>query len=636
MNSKHISLHELIDLIYEAAVEPQKWLELLDALAEFAEQDIGDGGSIAQLGAATAEVDEAEATRQHASMIDTLKNLNTLSADQGWLRQPPASQPGGIHDILMEHFKRALKVSKRLADMEESHDIIASLLDQLPITLVIVNKDAYILEANSQALALLAQRAGLRENQHRLAGLSADITRRLHTVIGELSSSGNPEHQSESLYISCKDGDHTDLMAVLVPIKPRLDEAESTVAVFISPRKQLPFNLPQAVAELYHLTAKEADIVNMLVRGHSISEIAKQTHVSEHTVRSHVKSILAKTNTRRQAELVSLMLTGPGSLIKNTLQEFSKQEARLGLIKPRMPHHGSPRTLFLDDHRIMTYQEYGDPKGQPLVVCHSVLGCRLELPVNGHELAAERGIRLIIPDRPGFGGSDAKPFNGFTEWSKDLRQLADLLKLKEFYLAGYAMGGRYAMAAATVMPQRIKKLALVSVGAAPQTEADLKLSIPIYRMNLRLARDLPQVHRIFVSIMRKGIISNPKRFLNFMAAKMGATDAKVFQSQDFEDSFYTILAEGIHQGGLGFAHEVTVLMQPWDFDPAAITLPMEQWHGMEDNHVPFVLAQRLADQLPQVNLHTVPKRGHYLYFTQFGEILDALLTPQIPPQRLER
>ncbi|MEW5756358.1 MAG: alpha/beta fold hydrolase [Pseudomonadota bacterium] len=626
MNSKHISLHELIDLIYEAAVDPQKWLELLDALAEFAEQGAGDGNSIAQLGVAPTDVGEAEATRQHASMIDALKNLNSLAADQGWLRQPSASQPGGIHDILMEHFKRALMISKRLADMEESHDIIASLLDQLPIALVIVNKDARILEANSRALALLAQKAGLRENQHRLSCAKSDMTRRLHTVIGELSSSGVPELRSEALYLSCEDDDHTDLMAVLVPIKPRLDEAESTVAVFISPRKQQPFNLPQAVAELYHLTAKESDIVNMLVRGHSIGEIAKQTWVSEHTVRTHVKSILAKTHTRRQAELVSLMLTGPGSLIKNTLQEFTKQDVRLGLIKPRMPHSGSPRTLLLCDDRIMAYQEYGDPKGQPVIICHSVLGCRLELPVRGHELAAERGLHLIIPDRPGFGGSDAKPFNGFTEWCADLGQLADALKLDDFHLAGYAMGGRYAMAAATVMPQRIRKLALVSVGLAPQTEADLKLTIPIYRMNLRLARDLPQVHRIFVSLMRKGIMSNPRRFLNFMATKMGPTDAKVFQTQDFEDSFYTILSEGIHQGGLGFAHEVAALMQPWDFDPAAITVPLDQWHGVEDNHVPFVLAKRLADQLPQVKLRTVPKKGHYLYFSQFGEILDALLS----------
>ncbi len=625
MNAKHINLHELIDLIYEAAVEPQKWLELLDALAEFAEQGIQEGSSIARLDPANEEIDETKASSQHASMIDALKNIDTLSTDQGWLRQPVANQPGGIHNILMEHFKRALKVSKRLADMEEQHDVIASLLDQLPIALVVVNKDAYILEANTQAHALLQQKGGLRENQHRLSGLSGDITRRLHTVIGALSSSSTPEHQSESLYISCGDDAHADLMAVLVPIKPRLDEAESTVAVFISPRKQQPFSLPHAVAELYHLTAKESEIVNMLVRGHSIGEIAKQTWVSEHTVRTHVKSILAKTHTRRQAELVGLMLTGPGSLIKNTLQEYSKQDARLALIKSRPAYPDSPRTLLLDDNRLMTYQEYGDPAGQPLIICHSVLGCRLELALNGHRLAAERGIRLIIPDRPGFGGSDAKPFSGFTEWCNDLRQLADALKLEEFYLAGYAMGGRYAMAAAVVMPRRIKKLVLISVGLAPRTEEDLKLSIPIYRMNLRLARDLPQVHRIFVSIMRKGIISNPKRFLNFMAAKMGPSDAAAFQTKDFQDAFYKILAEGIHQGGLGFAHEVAVLMQDWDFDPATITIPLDQWHGVTDNHVPFVLAKRLADQLPQVNLRTVPKMGHYLYFSQFGEILDGMI-----------
>jgi DNA-binding CsgD family transcriptional regulator len=42
--------------------------------------------------------------------------------------------------------------------------------------------------------------------------------------------------------------------------------------------------------------------------GRSVEEIASESGVSVETVRSQVRSILAKTNTGRQGELISLVL----------------------------------------------------------------------------------------------------------------------------------------------------------------------------------------------------------------------------------------------------------------------------------------------------------------------------------------
>ncbi|CPK79372.1 LuxR family transcriptional regulator [Bordetella pertussis] len=36
------------------------------------------------------------------------------------------------------------------------------------------------------------------------------------------------------------------------------------------------------------------------------ARVARSLHISEHTVRSHLKQIFRKTNTHRQAELMSL------------------------------------------------------------------------------------------------------------------------------------------------------------------------------------------------------------------------------------------------------------------------------------------------------------------------------------------
>ena len=59
---------------------------------------------------------------------------------------------------------------------------------------------------------------------------------------------------------------------------------------------------------MYGLTRAEARVARRLVSGASLKEIAAQIDVSHHTVRAHLKSILRKTGTHRQSELVRRIL----------------------------------------------------------------------------------------------------------------------------------------------------------------------------------------------------------------------------------------------------------------------------------------------------------------------------------------
>ena len=63
------------------------------------------------------------------------------------------------------------------------------------------------------------------------------------------------------------------------------------------------------VRSLFDLTASEAEVARCLVRGRSVEEIAMERGVSHNTVRTHLRKVLEKTGTSRQAELVAL-LTG--------------------------------------------------------------------------------------------------------------------------------------------------------------------------------------------------------------------------------------------------------------------------------------------------------------------------------------
>lgn len=64
----------------------------------------------------------------------------------------------------------------------------------------------------------------------------------------------------------------------------------------------------RSLEERYGLTHAEARVAARLGRGLAVKEIAAELHVGVETVRTHLKRVYAKTGTRRQAELVRLVL----------------------------------------------------------------------------------------------------------------------------------------------------------------------------------------------------------------------------------------------------------------------------------------------------------------------------------------
>ncbi|MBL8909817.1 MAG: helix-turn-helix transcriptional regulator [Archangium sp.] len=66
---------------------------------------------------------------------------------------------------------------------------------------------------------------------------------------------------------------------------------------------------PQSLQERFGLTRAEARVVRRLAEGRSIKRIAEELKVSPETARTHAKRAMQKTDTHRQAELVSLVLS---------------------------------------------------------------------------------------------------------------------------------------------------------------------------------------------------------------------------------------------------------------------------------------------------------------------------------------
>src|ERR1051325_9612806 len=69
-----------------------------------------------------------------------------------------------------------------------------------------------------------------------------------------------------------------------------------------------------ALRELHGLTPAEIAIVRGLLRGGDPQSIANGAGVSTHTVRTHLRSIFARTGTRAQGDLIRVLLRGIATL----------------------------------------------------------------------------------------------------------------------------------------------------------------------------------------------------------------------------------------------------------------------------------------------------------------------------------
>jgi pimeloyl-ACP methyl ester carboxylesterase len=66
------------------------------------------------------------------------------------------------------------------------------------------------------------------------------------------------------------------------------------------------------------------------------------------------------------------------------------------------------------------------------------------------EVASEQGVRLITPDRPGYGDSSPPPRNWtWRDWQTDLTEVLDAEAIDRAALLGFSGGGPFALAAAT-------------------------------------------------------------------------------------------------------------------------------------------------------------------------------------------
>lgn len=262
----------------------------------------------------------------------------------------------------------------------------------------------------------------------------------------------------------------------------------------------------------------------------------------------------------------------------------------------------SYETIELPDGRTLAYNEFGDPDGVPILICHGwpssrVMGAALE------DVARTVGVRLVSPDRPGIGGSDPHRGRRLADWPADAAALLDVLDLDAVPVLGASGGGPYAAACAALIPDRVSALSLVASLAPPETrERGIRLLTST-------ARFLPPLARVLVWLDTRNA-DNPQALFDKRAAEVSAADARVWESPVGMALAHSGMV-AIESGTAALVTDLGLYAHPWGFDLGDIDVPAACWHGTTDQNAPFAMGEYLAEHIPGCRFHVKDGEGHF-------------------------
>ncbi|UIO99768.1 alpha/beta hydrolase [Halobaculum sp. CBA1158] len=260
-------------------------------------------------------------------------------------------------------------------------------------------------------------------------------------------------------------------------------------------------------------------------------------------------------------------------------------------------------TAPVSAERRVAYTEYGSPDGAPVVFLHGTPGSRL-LGGLFDSVAADAGVRLLAPDRPGYGRSPPWTGRSVSDGARIVAAVLDDAGVAEADLLAFSGGAPSAFATAATRPDRVGRVEVVA-GAPPPGIVD---------------------HRPAVQAVLGGLATTTPTLLR------GLLGGQAWLARRLDPSFvvgqYTTgdpaeavpertaaivredFLEAFSRSRRGAVTEFRHAADGWDVDPEAVHAEVRLWHGSDDANVPIDGARRLASTLPAARLRVIDGADH--------------------------
>lgn len=213
---------------------------------------------------------------------------------------------------LMPHFGRAVQLMLRGETLARQSEISQFGADFLPFAVIALDRFGRPVHCNCYAETLLRAGRILTLRGGRLRAVNARQNEQLSIAFKLTQNTSHPNHLL--LSSSTMDGVQERFSLALINSPrhgPFAMHNQTVVLCLIAPLGTRRIATALQLTKIFSLTAAEARLARALAHGMRLEDYAIEHSVRLPTVKSQLRSVFAKTNTARQAELVQLIVAIP-------------------------------------------------------------------------------------------------------------------------------------------------------------------------------------------------------------------------------------------------------------------------------------------------------------------------------------
>jgi pimeloyl-ACP methyl ester carboxylesterase/DNA-binding CsgD family transcriptional regulator len=402
------------------------------------------------------------------------------------------------------------------------------------------------------------------------------------------------------------------LSAVRCPDRDEIAGLMTTLAPVWNPL------LAQALRHHFYLTAAETNVVQGLVTGQTLSQIAAARGRSVHTVRTQMKTILRKTDLDSQVELVRLV----GFMERFGGNGHADSTGSANRPADEVDQHDA---ITLSTGRRMEYSLLGPADGRPVLFVHGMLD-HAALTARARDYLFRNRIRLIAPARPSFGSSDPDPAGGNAplRFAGYAEELLDALGIDRMPVIGHMAGSLNAIAIAAKLGPRISGVLNIAGGVPILSKEQFSVMAPRQRLIALTACHAPHLLPMFlkagIALIRNG---GENAFLNALY-KGSPVDYAVARQPEIR----VILNEGynfaIAQGFRAFQIDAMQVTGDWSEWMEQVSCPVILVHGVHDPVVRIDSVREFARRYNNCTLVESTVSGQLVLSSEPALVLDQL------------
>jgi pimeloyl-ACP methyl ester carboxylesterase len=277
--------------------------------------------------------------------------------------------------------------------------------------------------------------------------------------------------------------------------------------------------------------------------------------------------------------------------------------------------------LALADGRTLAWRWTGPEGARPVLRLQGTPASRLYRNPDA-TMQKDLGVRYLLADRPGYGGSTRLPGRGIAQIAHDLAALLDTHGLDRVPVMGTSGGGPHVLAFATLHPERTAA-ATVIVGAAPLEPAEAALQVGVNAAGYQAAEKGWNALFELLHAVRERLLGTEG-----MAGVLNdapATDRAIMSDPVWQRLNRANTNEALKQGAEGWTDESMAFHRKWDFDPSGVRSTLTWWHGDDDKNAPLSAARRVVESIRGADLRVWHDEGHFASLVHEREIVQELL-----------